>query len=126
MRLLIFLFLANPAIANPWLDGPTPTERTRRANIEEASDRTSPSPSPSTKAKAGCEKCGLDCECGPGCQCGADYWKDYCKAVPDSHRQAFMRSLIQSQAYYQPMYYMPQSYGGFGAMAGDDCGVPGG
>lgn len=122
MRLLIFLFFASPALANPWLDGPA--ERPRHG-LEEASNRTSAAKEAGTKAKAGCEKCGIDCECGPGCQCGADYWKDYCKAVPAEQRAAYLRSLARSQAYYQPMY-MPQYYGGFGATGGGDCGVPGG
>ena len=97
MRLFVFLFFAvslNAADIGSPIPFPRDEEGTNRANIQENTQpRQANTAKAITKAEAGCEKCGLACECGPGCECTADYWKDWCKAIPASQRAAYYRSL---------------------------------
>lgn len=125
MRMFLILFLASPAIASPWLDGPASIERSPRANIQETSrPRQADTATTSTKAKAstqGCVKCGPLCSCGPNCQCSETAWKESCKAIPPEYRAAWARYYANQATYYQQPYYQPM-YGGFGSADGNCAG----
>jgi hypothetical protein len=104
-----------------------------RGNVEEISHRPceANAPKTSTTAKAGtkgCVTCGPLCECGDGCLCGADYWKDYCKAVPPERRAPVQQAptYYYQPTYrqtYQPAYQLPTYYTPRGTAA--NCGPTG-
>lgn len=113
----VFLFLAFglPSFAGEidWLSDKPATGGTRRATIEETSSTGSTTPAATIQAKKtatqGCLMCGDKCTC-TACECTADYWKDWCKACPAAHKEAYIRSLATVRSVPQTNFQQGAEY----------------